>query len=72
MDFGPALVALINKVDSTHLILLILLAGCAWWHYVKDKQNREDRQSIVDSNNKLAEALGALKNVISASTGKAV
>ena len=71
MDFmGPVFVALIGKLDATNIILLILLLGCAWWHYVRDKQNREDRQASIASNEKLSEALNGIKNVISAQSGR--
>ena len=71
MEFlGPVFVALIGKLDATNIILLILLLGCAWWHYVKDKQNREDRLASISSNNQLSEALNGIKNVISAQSGR--
>lgn len=70
MDFGPALVALIGKLDAQTIVLLILLVGCGLWHYIKDKQNREDRIASIESNGKLSEAINGMKNVMSAISGK--
>lgn len=65
--------ALIGKVDNvTILVLLVLLAGCAYLHIVWRKEDREDRKSAFETIEKNTEALNGVRNTMSAMTGKEI
>lgn len=71
MDWlGPVFTALISKLDPISLILLIIVAACGYYHIVWRREDREDREKILDAFNRNTEALASIKNVISAATGK--
>jgi hypothetical protein len=71
MDWlGPVFTALISKLDPISLILLIIVGACGYYHIVWRREDREDRQKILDAFNKNTDALSSIKNVISASTGR--
>lgn len=71
MDWlGPVFQAIIGKLDPISLILLIIVGACGYYHIVWRREDREDRQKILDAFNKNTDALSSIKNVISASTGR--
>ena len=71
MDWlSPVLTALISKLDPISLILLIIVAACGYYHIVWRREDREDREKILDAFNRNTEALASIKNVISAATGR--
>lgn len=71
MDWiGPVLKDLIGKLDPVTLVLLLLVAGCAYYHVVWRREDREDRTKMLDAFNKNTDALNSIKNVISAAMGK--
>ena len=64
--------ALIAKFDVVTLVLLLLVAGCGYFHVIwrrEDRQEREKLMGVIEKNN---EALNGIKNVISAALGKAL
>ena len=67
---GPVFTALISKLDPISLILLIIVAACGYYHIVWRREDREDREKILDAFNRNTEALASIKNVISAATGR--
>lgn len=67
---GPVFTALIGKLDPISLILLIIVAACGYYHIVWRREDREDREKILDAFNRNTEALASIKNVISAATGR--
>lgn len=70
MDFGPAILAIIAKLDPVMLVMILLIGGCGYYHIVWRREDREDKSKLLDAFNKNSEALSSLKNVISAATGK--
>lgn len=71
MDFGPAMLAVIAKLDPITLVLLIIIAACGYYHVVWRREDREDRGKYIDLMNKQIDATNNLRNVLSAITGKA-
>lgn len=67
---GPVFTALIAKLDPISIILLFIVGACGYYHVVWRREEREDKQKILDAFNKNTEALASLKNVLSAVTGK--
>ena len=73
MDWlGPVFTALIGKLDPISLILLIIVAACGYYHIVWRREDREDREKILDAFNRNTEALASIKNTISAISGRAL
>ena len=70
MDFGPALLALIAKLDAMYLAFLSIIAGCGYYHVVWRREDREDRAKFIDLMNKQIESTNGLRNMLSAITGK--
>lgn len=66
----PVLTALISKLDPVTIVLLILVAGCGYYHIIWRREDRDDRQKLLDAFNKNTDALSSIKNVISAATGR--
>ena len=57
-----ALVAAIGKTENIALIVLMLMcAGLAWAHIVFRKEEREDRQKMLDAFNSVVSALNELR-----------
>lgn len=71
MDLGPALLAIIAKLDPITLVLIMIIAGCGYYHVVWRREDREDRIKYIDLMNKQIDATNGLRNVLSAITGKA-
>jgi hypothetical protein len=67
---GPVLQTLIGKLDPVTLVLLVLLGGCAYYHIIWRREDREDKGKLLEALNHNTEALSSLKNIISAATGK--
>mgnify|MGYP001602776371 CR=1 FL=1 len=58
--------------DLATLVLILALGGLGYLHITMIKENRLDRQALIDLLIKNNDALNALKNVLSAMTGKAL
>ena len=71
MDFGPALMALIAKLDAMYLAFLSIIGGCGYYHVVWRREDREDRAKFIELMEKQIDATNGLRNVLSAITGKA-
>ena len=56
--------------DLATLVLILALGGLGYLHITMIKENRLDRQALMDLLIKNTEALNGIKNVISAMTGK--
>jgi len=57
-----ALVAAIGKTENIALVVLMLMcAGLAWAHIVFRKEEREDRQKMLDAFNSVVSALNELR-----------
>ena len=70
MDFGPALMALIAKLDAMYLAFLGIISGCGYYHVIWRREDREDRAKFIDLMNKQIESTNGLRNMLSAITGK--
>lgn len=65
------ILAIVSKVDNlTILVLLSMLAGCAYLHLVWRKEDREDRRSAFDALNKNTDAITQLRITLAAISGK--
>ncbi len=58
--------------DLATLVLILALGGLGYLHITMIRENRLDRQALIDLLIKNNDALNALKNVLSAMTGKAL
>lgn len=68
-----ALIPLLGKVDNVAVFVLLIVCGGLWYMVmVNRREEREDRQKMLETFNKIAEALNELKIAIAASTGKQV
>ncbi len=68
-----ALVAAINKTENIALIILLLMcAGLSYAHIVWRKEEREDRQKLLDAFNTITAALNELRVAIAAGLGRSV
>jgi len=68
-----ALLAVLGKIDNQLiLVLLLLCAGLSYLHVVWRKEEREDRQKMLDAFNNIVNALNQLRIAIAAMTGKEV
>ena len=56
--------------DTATLVLILALIGMGYLHITMMRENRQDRQALMDLLQKNSEALSSLKNIISAMTGK--
>ena len=56
--------------DLATVVLILALGGLGYLHITMLKENRIDRQALVDLLLKNTEALNGIKNVLSAMTGK--
>ena len=72
MDFGPALMALIAKLDAMYLAFLSIIGGCGYYHVVWRREDREDRAKYLDLMTKQADALNDLRTLIAAISGKPI
>lgn len=70
MDWTKIAAQLIDKLDPTTIVLLVLVAGCGWYHVVWRREDREDRQKMMDLHDKHIEATNGLRNLLAALTGK--
>lgn len=70
MDWTKVVELLIGKLDPTTIVLLILVAGCGWYHVIWRREDREDRQRLLELHDKQIEATNGLRNVLSAISGK--
>lgn len=71
MDFLPAILALIAKLDPITLVLVMIIGACGYYHVVWRREDREDRSKFIDLMEKQIDATNGLRNVLSAITGKA-
>lgn len=58
--------------DPIALILVLALMGLGWLHVQMIRENRVDRQALVDLLLKNTEALNGIKVMIAAISGKAL
>ena len=70
MDWTKIAAQLIEKLDPTTIVLLVLVAGCGWYHVIWRREDREDRQKMLESHDRMTEAMNGFKNLIAAITGK--
>lgn len=56
--------------DTATLVLILALGGLGWLHVSSLRENRIDRQALIDLLSKNTEALNGIKNMLSAMTGK--
>ena len=56
--------------DLGTLVLILALGGLGYLHLQMIRENRADRQAMIDLLLKNSDALNGLKNVLSAMTGK--
>jgi len=71
MDWlGPVFAALIAKLDPTTLVLMCLLSGCAYYHVIWRREDREDKAKMLEMMNRQIDSSNGLRNVLSAITGK--
>lgn len=56
--------------DTATLVLLLVLLGGGYLHITMMRENRQDRQALIDLLQKNNEALNGIRNVLSAMTGK--
>lgn len=56
--------------DLATLVLILALGGLGYLHITMIKENRLDRQALIDLLLKNTEAMNGIKNVLSAMTGK--
>lgn len=72
--------AIVNAIaalfsNPQHVGLAVTTSGClglGWLHVVWRREERQDRDKLLEVVNKNSEALSGLKNVLSAATGKAL
>lgn len=66
-----AIVAAIGKTENIALIVLILMcSGLAWAHIVWRKEEREDRQRMLEVFGSLKDAINEMRVTLAAFTGK--
>ena len=56
--------------DLATLVLILALGGLGYLHITMIRENRVDRQALIDLLLKNTEAMNGIKNVLSAMTGK--
>jgi hypothetical protein len=65
------LTPILSKVDNLAVLTLILcLLGLGWLYYTERKENRADRQQLMDLHLRLVEAINEVKVAIAVLTGK--
>ena len=62
--------ALSGIKDTATLVLALALMGLGWLHITTIRENRQDRQALMDLLTKNTEAPNGIKNILSAMTGK--
>lgn len=68
-----ALLAIIQKVDNIAILVLVgMVAGLSYLHIVWRREEREDRAKLLDLLRQNTDALNAIKNVLSALSGKVI
>lgn len=66
-----ALIPLLASIkDPAVLVLALCLIGLAWLYYTERKENRTDRQQLMDLHMKMVDAFHELKIAIAVLTGK--
>lgn len=58
--------------DTATLVLVLALIGLGYLHITTRKEDRQDRQALMDLLNKNTEALNGIKVALAAMTGKAL
>lgn len=65
------LTPILSKVDNLAVLTLILcLMGLGWLYYTERKENRADRQQLMELHLKLVEAINEVKVAIAVLSGK--
>jgi hypothetical protein len=64
---------LLSKIDNVAILVLSLMClGLGYLHVVWRREERTDRQAMLESFNKLTEALNDIKVAIAARTGQSL
>ena len=58
--------------DVSTLVLILVIMGGGYLHLQMIRENRQDRQALIDLLQKNTEALNGIRNVLSAMTGKVI
>ena len=67
------LLTILAKTENIAIIVLIgMVAGLGWLHIVWRQEERQDRLRFADALDKNSDALNALRNVLSAVSGKVI
>lgn len=67
------LIKLLGKVDNVAILVLCLMCiGLGYLHVVWRREEREDRQKMLETFGKIAEALNEVKIALAAQTGRQV
>lgn len=66
------LVPILTKVDTTHLVLLIIIGGMGYLYLAERREGRADRQALMSLLERNTEAITQLRIAIAANSGKAV
>jgi hypothetical protein len=67
------LTPILTKIDNLAVLVLILSQlGLGWLFVTERKENRADRQALMDLLYKNTEALNSIRNAISAITGRPI
>lgn len=61
---------LANFKDPTNLVLILVIIGMGWFIKTTRAEDREDKAKIVSAIEKLDTTLDAVRNILSAMTGK--
>ena len=56
--------------DTATLVLILVIMGGGYLHLQMIRENRQDRQALMELLQKNTDALNGIKNVLSAMTGK--
>lgn len=67
------LIPIISKIENVAILVPVLCLGGLGYLYVTERrENRVDRQALMDLMLKTTDALNGLRNVLSALTGKSL
>ena len=56
--------------DPVNMVLILVIIGMGWFIKTTRSEDRQDKEKMVAAIEHLDETLGAVKNVLSAMTGK--
>jgi hypothetical protein len=71
MELIPLLTPLLAVFkDPVNVVLLLVIVGQSWFIKTSRAEDRHDKEKMVGAIQHLDETLGAVKNILSAMTGK--